>query len=293
MLFVLHMVIAILLDRYMADSELRIIGGTDAPPEKYDYIVRIEVQITIYHHLSYNHVCTGTALTPLWTLTAGHCISSLQQFIWMKQDMFESVKGIIRYGSASAAAPTDSDLFSDIVDLLLHPSFKIVDLQFSVRVRNDIGLIKNTPVKLKLYGKLCAADYKTLSGQVVAAVSYGRMFDGQNISSTLVMKKPLQVLDVVLYNCPANSDRTGVIYPSICIAKKCGNLAILCPGDSGAPFIHPAGVAALVTVGNQIFCTRKHIKAGPRTNYVGMATPVSPYLNWIRKQIETDTAENH
>lgn len=55
-----------------SDSDLRIVGGTNAQKNIAPWVVSIQYAMRNRYH----HMCGGTVLSPEWIITAGHCITS-------------------------------------------------------------------------------------------------------------------------------------------------------------------------------------------------------------------------
>ncbi|XP_028160800.1 putative trypsin-6 [Ostrinia furnacalis] len=272
----------------VTDSALRVLLGRDAEQTEFPYVVRMEIRHKAKNKtqlvLQNSHMCTASALTPTWSLTAGHCIKHLNLIITEKWVI--DPKGVVRYGSPSGI-PSQNDKFSDIVSYVMHPAYLSMYAMNGVRVHNDIGLLKTLPVKLEHYAKLSAVDYNTMAGQAAKALGYGLMLMEKEIKNTLQLGRALQVLDVVVQDCAFFIKKNKMIYPGLCLNRRCGNPSSLCKGDSGGPIMHFSGILGVISTGISSDCKVKHVKKGISSNIVGLITPVSPFINWITDHIKT------
>ncbi|KAL0893327.1 hypothetical protein ABMA27_014918 [Loxostege sticticalis] len=279
------------------NGALRVFGGRDVDPEKYPYVVRMEVKLLYYKFdlqiQHFAHVCTASVLKPTWTLTAGHCLSFEEHASMFQMTMpGAKVEFLIRYGSKSGLR-SQSDAFSDILEVVVHPGFKMLRTKEGDKVSNDVGLVKTTPIQLEQYGKLSAVNYPSLMGQPAVAVGYGLMREGDFVASTLLLGKALQALDVVVKTCDKELARMSLT-PIICLSRQCREPGgAICPGDSGGPLIHHSGLVGINHMGPAIDCTLTYAKAGLSTNIVGIITPVSPFVEWIMDQIKVKSNENN
>lgn len=204
---------------------LRIFGGEDENSCRLPYVVRLERN----QSRGFKHACTGTALTPVWTLTAGHCLTRRLK------------SSFIRYGSR---LPKDEDArIARVLKFIRHGSYrnerinKFSSSVPSLVVANDVLLLKTEPILISMYGRLSAVDYTSLFGQKARACGYGNVMMNKTGSlGTLQLNKPLQLIDVMISRCTDHDLQRSRIFPAFCLAKQCGDkLPSTAPGDSGAP----------------------------------------------------------
>ncbi|XP_068626439.1 chymotrypsin-1-like [Battus philenor] len=263
---------------------LRIHGGRDASPGEYPYVVRLEIQYfanftnntLVARH---DHLCTASALTATWAITAAHCITDLSAYYI--EDHYTEVKLVIRYGHVDSSTWTNNT-FSDVITTVPYPLFIIADGTFNDYFvsRNDIGLVQTTPMHLISYIKLSAVDYLSLYGQEAIFAGFGitteKLPEGEIVTDTLQLRKPLQILSVMITKCVKGLN----IRPSVCLAPRCGHAVTACGGDSGGPLIHPSGIAGVLSIGPG---TGHCMDSAPKSlvHYAGGIIPISPYIEWI------------
>ncbi|XP_068624159.1 trypsin-like [Battus philenor] len=268
-----------------AKLPLRIYGGRDANPGEYIYVVRLEVQrVANFTNntivAEHDHLCTASALTATWAVTAAHCIADLSGHFC--GDPWTEEKLIVRYGHVDNSAWTN-DTFSDVISTVPHPLYTYTNELYYVKssVKNDIGLVQMTPMSLKNYIKLSAVEYKSMYGHEAIFAGFGittKTLPGGKVitDDTLQLRKPLQVLSVMITKC-AEREGSG---PAICLAPICGHTVTTCGGDSGGPLIHPSGIVGVLSTGDASgFCSDDaplHVGKD-----AGEMTPISPYIEWI------------
>ncbi|CAH2040840.1 unnamed protein product, partial [Iphiclides podalirius] len=106
--------------------------------------------------------------------------------------------------------------------------------------------------------------------------------DGEIITDdTLILKKPLQVLKVLVIKCEEENYKDS----QFCLAPRCGQVATVCGGDSGGPLIHPSGMIGVLVLSEATgFCLDATEKR--RVRIVGYISPVSRYIDWIKNSME-------
>lgn len=260
---------------------LRILGGEDASESDYPYVVKI---MSIYagapprdtdRAIGRKHVCTGAVLTQTWTLTAGHCVSAAYRLV--EKDVVR--KNVIWAASvatpASAGAQNSSGIIVDIKAFHKHPAFKDLTFTGKTYLENNVAMVHTDPLVLKEYVKVSAIDYGGLLGHEAKSIGYGVSSN----RSRRIDNKPLQVLPVILVECPKG---TG-IYPVVCAASRCSTQRpVLCGPDGGGPLIHPAGLIAITSWNPDKDC---YVPLRSRRPDTGKLTPISPYLTWITSHI--------
>ncbi|XP_061382100.1 mite allergen Der p 3-like [Danaus plexippus] len=247
-------------------ENLRIVGGRDALPGEYPYVLSMGLSILLSNNTKiYDPYCSCACLKPTWTLTAAHCIESSRSY-----RVPETAESVIRYHKT----PNEVG-YAKILSMFINPNY-VSALIFWLN--NDVGLLKTESIGIPTYGKLSAVDYTTLYGFQIFAVGYGLTEDDEGrMKKALHINKTLQVVNAVIIKCKEN------IYPVFCLTGVCGRWSALCPGDSGAPVIHSSGIIGVNSASRRDQCkSRKNSK--PKNSMetsVGMITPISPFMNWI------------
>lgn len=266
----------------------RAIGGRDAQSGEFPYVVFIEQRL---HPIPpstgptrYEHVCTASALSATVTLTAAHCCFPLREQVHLKDRHNGSVihldlSMVIRYGSDTGRS-IDDDRFSDVLSCLLPPSARPA---IHMVMSEDVALLSTQPMPLTAYARLSAVDQRTLYGQRVLVLGFGltNSSDGE-VKSSLELKKPLQVVDVMWSRCEEQA--RPMLYPLVCGMETCGHHVAFCQGDSGGPALHASkivGVSARAPIkGN---CQVK--TDATRSSYVIYIMPLSSHMDWIASTI--------
>ncbi|KPJ20853.1 Mite allergen Der p 3 [Papilio machaon] len=260
---------------------LRVYGGEDADQGAYPYVVRLELRYTIKMANgsifdTQRHLCTASALSSTWAITAAHCLTDLGK----DYKRLQSGRLVIRYGSVHSL-PNDKNTFIQVVLVIPHPMYvRRKTKQYSV-MKNDIGLIKTNPMPLNRFIKLSPVDFHTLYGHEVVFCGFGitTKINSENktkIGTTLKLKKPLQIVKAIINKCKKKR-RPG---PFVCLGHRCGSTVTSCPGDSGGPVIHSSGIVAVLSLGYNKYCNKETL-----IPYAGVTCPVGPYVEWIASYV--------
>lgn len=265
--------LVILAKVHVVHSGLRIIGGRESLPEEFPYVVKLDAVLVNASRPSITF-CSASVLSATWSLTAAHCIRFL--------DRFSVNHPGIEHKHMIRTEPNEA-LFA-VLSMYKHPRFTgLLEGDF-VFIENDVGMLKTEPVLLKQYAKVSAVDYSAVKGQAARAVGYGlNVVRGKlgDMKKRPALPRPLNVLDLMVVECSIQWH----LYPSICVAQRCGRSTTMCAGDSGAPLIHPSGIIAITSVYISKDC---RVGGKNRSRTVGILTAVSPYISWITSQVIRD-----
>lgn len=263
------------------DNALRAVGGRDAAPGEFPYVLKMDLKVkTVNETIIYAHICTCSLLKSTWSLTAGHCIVGLHDHL----SKIPTATGVIRYNLSSVHEPPSSSILSTF----LHPSY----VETSTYVRNDIGLLRSEKVTMFSFAKLSSVDYLSLFGSKVLALGFGLTKDSSGYyGDAYSVNKSLQVLDTIIIKC-----FESFVYPSFCLGGICGRSSSLCPGDSGGPVMHTSGIVGVNSAGIQFSVCNIRIKAFKKYNkfqaFPGMITPMSVYIDWITNILQSHSPKN-
>lgn len=221
-------------------------------------------------------ICTGSAITKQWILTAGHCISKKLSHV--------------EYGEKG------NKNVSKIISKKLHPGYRM-DYSFGgyyAILNNNIALIKVETMNLKKYARISARDYSTIIGEIVKYAGYGGLkLKNENNSSKEDGPKDqyqdrtkrqeetkeekenrtpdeLRVAQGGIIKC--ERERYIIFQPAMCFAPKCGRQKLrTSQADSGGP----------LTLDKRII----GVNSGYSPIMSDVFTPVSPFFDWITSTI--------
>ena len=274
-LFIMRTVLLVFMVKvHLTHSGLRIIGGRDALPDEFPYVVKLEVVLGNVSAAGRRSItfCSASVLSAAWSLTAAHCIQFLDRYS-VKHPGVEH-KNMIK-------TKPDGAMFA-VLSTHKHPAFRGMLIEDFVFIENDVGVVKTEPVTLTQYAKLSAVDCSAVTGQAVSAVGYGL---NDLLHKLQAMKdkptpppRPLRVLDLMVVEC----SHTWHLYPAMCVAQRCGDSASMCAGDSGGPLLHPSGIVAVTSVYTARDCA---VEGNERSRTVGIMTAISPYISWITSHV--------
>ena len=229
-------------------SSLRIVGGVEAVPNSWPWIVSLR---------SGDHFCGGTLIDTRHVLTAAHCVSG----------SYPGSLRIIAGLHQRLNTNTGRTQTVGVSRIFVHEQYNTATLA------HDIAVLRlSCPVQLNDYVNLiCLPGPDPQESQPVTAIGWGSTYRGSPLPSAL-RQVTMQVTNAqarAAYPYYFNAQRqigAGVPYTG---GKDS------CQGDSGGPLMFNSNgvwhLSGVVSFGTD--CAR--------SNYPGVYTRTSAYLNWI------------
>ncbi|XP_077196671.1 acrosin-like isoform X2 [Paroedura picta] len=197
---------------------MRVIGGTDAVPGTWPWMVSIQIP----SENGYIHVCGGSLISPRWVVTAAHC--------FLQKKFLEHWKLII--GATQLSQPGDFVQERTIKNLVEH------ELYSRRRSLNDIALMElSAPVNCSDYIQpACLPDEDVdVSSLTHCYVSGWGVMDMSKPTETADIMQEARVNLISLDICNSTEWYNGRIhYNNLCAGYEEGGIDS-CQGDSGGP----------------------------------------------------------
>lgn len=277
----MHCILSIILFTYCClsigcvRSGLKIESIRDARNDEYPFIMRLESRIILLYEDRISaenniHICTCVALSPSWSLTAGHCIDSAGP----KKDFSDNLRfqTVVRYGSINSST-------AEVLSTILHPSYHDPVL----KMQNNIGLLRTEIIRLKKFVLISAIDINTLNGYEVTLAGHTAINGSLRIgeTDTSVERPPSQLLNALLVRYENNNNS---MFPAKCVAKGCSSVSSLCDADSGGPMLHSTGVIGINTLSleNIKLCSAMNQDGLIRMEFI---IPTKPHIKWINMNV--------
>ncbi|XP_056191031.1 acrosin-like [Falco biarmicus] len=252
----------------------RIVGGTDAQPGAWPWIVSIEAPL----EGGTAHICGGSLISPQWVLTSAHCFIEARNIT-----MWQVVVGATRLTQLGPEAQV-----RNIKQLLVHQHFS------NITRRNDIALLElEQPVQCNSYVQLaCVPDASLrvseltecyVSGWGARTARVSVLFTAGG-SAYVLQEAQVHLIDAGV--CNSSGWYRGAIHThNICAGYPQGGIDT-CQGDSGGPLVcqdKSADYFWLVGLTSWgMGCAR--------AKKPGVYTSTQHFYNWILEQMGLHTA---
>ncbi len=232
----------------------KIVGGTEAEPNEFPYIVSL--------HASYGHICGGSLIAPNWVLTAAHCVSgSSPQRVYI---------GLHDQRDKSGAEVIG------VKTRIRHPQYNRMSMDYDFALL-ELERSSSYPWVDINTEELAISDEP---GQEIMSTTAG--WGETRQSMILGAADRLQKVDVPLvsHETCSNAYPRGVTERMICAGYPEGQKDA-CYGDSGGPLIvrDAEGVVKLVGV----------VSWGEgcaRPNKYGVYSKVNAVVDWIQETVQ-------
>ncbi|KAG8443118.1 hypothetical protein GDO86_011798 [Hymenochirus boettgeri] len=242
----------------------RIIGGTNAQPGKWPWMVLIQK----YKYERYNPLCEGTILNELWVVTAAHCFLGYEK----ERSSFR-----ILFGAHNTLNLGPKTQIRKIEKWILHEQFS------KPRHEYDIGLIRlNKPIQFNDYIQpAClpprSVDVFKMNDCYIAG--WGYLEEEFKTRTNILQDAYVELINSV--RCNSTDWYNGLVKDhNLCAGYENGGSDI-CKGDSGGPLMCKTRravlfyVVGLVSWGGK--CGKKHNN--------GVFTSTQYFIEWIQDKI--------
>ncbi|XP_037238589.1 acrosin-like [Falco rusticolus] len=246
----------------------RVVGGTDAQPGAWPWIVSIEALL----EGGTAHICGGSLISPQWVLTAAHCFFEDRNIT-----MWQVVVGATQLTQLGPEAQV-----RNIKQLLVHQHFN------NITWRNDIALLElEQPVQCNSYVQLaCVPDASLRVSELTECYvsGWGARTARAGGSAYVLQEAQVHLIDAGV--CNSSGWYRGAIHThNICAGYPQGGIDT-CQGDSGGPLVcqdKSADYFWLVGLTSWgMGCAR--------AKKPGVYTSTQHFYNWILEQMGLHTA---
>uniref|UniRef100_A0A8C6LRM4 Si:ch73-182e20.4 n=1 Tax=Nothobranchius furzeri TaxID=105023 RepID=A0A8C6LRM4_NOTFU len=237
----------------------KIVGGGDAAPGSWPWQVELLKFGSFY--------CGGSLISREWVLTAAHCVSGTNIFMWQ-----------VFLGRQYLKGNNPNEESRGVSKIISHPKYN------SNTYDNDMALLRlSAPVKFTHYIRpvcLAASDSEFNNGTESWVTGWGTVGEGEFLPSPETLQE-VKVPVVGNRQCDCLYGDTVITDNMICAGLLSGGKDS-CQGDSGGPMMSKQGSvwvqSGIVSFGRG--CARPSLP--------GVYTRVSRYQPWISSKIRSD-----
>ncbi|XP_054667675.1 acrosin-like [Grus americana] len=197
----------------------RVVGGTDAQPGAWPWIVSIQNPWKI----GTGHVCGGSLISPQWVLTAAHCFIEARHITMWR----------VVIGATQLTRLGPEVQVRNIKRLLVHERYS------NITERNDIALLElDQPVQCSDYIQLaCVPDASLRVSELTTCYvsGWGSTKARSGVSTDILQEAKVHLIDINL--CNSSRWYRGAIHThNLCAGYPQGGIDT-CQGDSGGPLV--------------------------------------------------------
>lgn len=239
-----------------AQDSAEIVGGTDAPPDAYPWMVAVGNPF----ENGFYQFCGGSLIHPEWVLTAAHCIvgetpSGLQVVIGL-HDLRNSATEGVRRG---------------VTQIITHPNYHPLTANYDITLLKLSAPVDDVPLLLPAFS---ADEDLNAPGNITTAMGWGALQSGGAYPDILQhVELPL----VSNATCNEPQSYNGAITEQMLCAGYPDGGKDSCQGDSGGPLVVKDAEdrwrqVGIVSWGNGCAFA----------NYYGVYARVSVLADWIQ-----------
>ncbi|KAI8873293.1 trypsin-like serine protease [Ramicandelaber brevisporus] len=257
--------------------QTHIIGGSNVKPSELPFIARVTFATS-----KGPNVCTGVAISPLFIMTAGHCV--LTEGVKNDPDSYVVAMGATELTKGRAG---DDFQVRGVAETILHPQYD------ATTASNDIALLK-LKQPLKLGSNLGLAQLTTAlakPGQSLTASGWGIAAKGPNQGVTAELMRA----NLIVGSTDKCEQASPGLDPNLTICTDdSANGKSTCNGDSGGPIMfydsktNSYSVAGLTSFKASTDPTIQPVCGGDLTMHFFIR--VAAYLPWISSVTGVSTA---